>query len=449
MCTENKILRNSIGLLLLVPLFAISLYAATEKVLVNIDRVIKEVDENTPCALDEWANSLDAACKCCLVKRIPLLDIGKKASEIVEECIAKGYCTKPIFEHIQKEEQELGTSEQELEKALRKLYNNSLIIKKVDTEGIQFDQYGNFTESSVGPFLERAYQEGKLPDEVFKSARCLKVKNFSEEKGVQTAQLFTIESTCKNKKNPEFYILKEMSKKYDETASLAALYGIHELDTLIWPHKPPSGYPVIVIPEAFIQYGDHYLSLMPRASGVSLESVMKNYINQQTEDNEKLVKQSYSDVGRALGKFHKKFMKKIEGKNLTSIHGDFHHKNIFYDPKTRQVSFIDNEYIAASFKKPKPITQDTDIILRSGLKLEIALKLNWPSGMKNPLSSDKWLSITVPSFFIAYINEYPKNEHKAILEEIKKGLKESDRASFYFEHEQELNKDFAAVERNI
>ncbi|MGC2310394.1 MAG: hypothetical protein WA432_02100 [Candidatus Babeliaceae bacterium] len=395
----------------------ISLLAATEKILVNIDRVVKEVDENTSCKLDDWTNNLDAACKCCLVKRVPLLDTGKKASEIVKECIAKGYCTKPIFEHIQKEEHELGTSEQELEKTLRKLYNNSLVIKKVDTEGIKFDQYGNFTESSVGPFLERAFQEGKLPNEAFKSASCLKVTNLIEAKGTRTAQLFTIESTCKGKS--EYYILKETSAKYVETKRLADLYGIKALDDLIWPHTQ-HGYPSLAIPEAFIQYGDHYLSLMPQAPGAPLSSFMKKYVINPTEENKQLVIQAYNDVGYAIAKFHRKFMKQTNNMlGPTVIHGDFQHQNIFYDPKTKQVTLIDNELIAKGFANLTDPVKDIVHLLIISIDVDILI----PQEIRNSLNPQKWLEIVVPAFLMGYLKAYPAQDRKKVLKEIQDHLK--------------------------
>lgn len=91
--------------------------------MVNIDRNIRELDENSSCDISNWSNKLDNACKCCLVKRVPLLDKGFSAQEIVDQCIQKGHCTQELIAVLKHDAQDLTAG-------LRKLYTNSVIIKK-------------------------------------------------------------------------------------------------------------------------------------------------------------------------------------------------------------------------------------------------------------------------------------------------------------------------------
>jgi len=61
----------------------------SETILVNIDRIIKEIDENSPCNVTDWANNLSDACKCCLIKQVPQMGSGpgkKTAENIVQVC---------------------------------------------------------------------------------------------------------------------------------------------------------------------------------------------------------------------------------------------------------------------------------------------------------------------------------------------------------------------------
>ncbi|MFA6066293.1 MAG: hypothetical protein WC707_03855 [Candidatus Babeliaceae bacterium] len=386
---------------------SMQLVFSQEKILVNIDRNIRELDEATSCNIGDWDNNLTNACKCCLVKKTPQLDQGKTAEEIISECIQKEHCTQALIDTLKGQSSNLAST-------LRALYDKSVIIKQLDVNGISFDDNGNFTEKGVVTFLERAYKEGKLPHDDFKSVTCLSAKNIPEEKGYATTQLFLINSTCG--KNKTSYILKEMADKYTEARHLADFYGIKSLDQLIWPKIKP-GYPSLAIPIALITYDNHYLSLMPTAPGTSLDKYMQKYISEPNELNKKLVKEAYFEVGRAMAKFHQLYMKK-NGKKLTptTIHGDLHHKNVFYDPAKKRVVLIDNERVPGFFKTPESAVTDIGTIFFVSTFDGIIVPGN--------LDKEAWLSMVIPAFLKGYVSQYPKNNRRDVLQEIIMGLKD-------------------------
>lgn len=90
-----------------------------------------------------------------------------------------------------------------------------------------------------------------------------------------------------------------MADKYTEARHLADYYGIKQLDDLLWP-KTKKGYPSLSFPIAFIQYDNHYLSLMPAAPGLSLDKYMKNFAKNPDEENKEAAEEAYFAVGRAM-----------------------------------------------------------------------------------------------------------------------------------------------------
>lgn len=382
-----------------------------EKILVNIDRTIREIDDQTSCQVSDWSNNISDACKCCLIKRIPELDKGKKAEDIVQECIAKGHCTNDLIATLSKRSANLDT-------ALRQLYTTSVVIKKMDTNGIAFDNKGNLTEAGVKTLVEKAYAEGKLPYEDFKEVSCLKVKDiFAQEKGFASSQLFAINSTCSTQSRA--YILKEMASKYSETRHLAEFFGLKQLDDLILPNHT-AGYPSLAIPIAFLQYGDHYLSLMPQAPGQSLEKFIIAYFLNRNEANKKDLEQAYYDLGYAMAHFHQRFMKKENNNVLgpTVVHGDLHQKNIFYDKATHQVTLIDNETMPAIFKAPRPVIGEVAAPIRSGMS-----DLLLPKEIVDKFDSSSWIKLITVPYLKGYISGYPKKDWQALFGQLVDGFK--------------------------
>jgi hypothetical protein len=417
-------------------------YTFAEKLLVNIDRTIREIDDSTSCSISDWSNNLSDACKCCLIKKVPLLDQGKKAEDIVNECIQKGSCTTDLIALLKKDSADLKS-------ALRQLYTTSVVIKKVT--GVTVDKSGRLTEEGAKQLLEKAYAEKKLPYDDFKSVSCLKSQDiFKQEKGLATEQLFLVNSTCGGQ-STHGYILKEMISKYNETRNLADFFGLKQLDDLILPNKS-KGVPSLslAVPIAFFQYDNRYLSLLPQAQGEIVDKLLLKYFLNRNETNKKNVEQAYSEIGTVIAQLHQRFMKKQEGRvlGLTVIHADLHNKNIFYDANTRLVTLIDNEAMAATFKKADtPIKDIAYAILSLGFT-----NLLIPEQIRTrPNIASEWIKLVTAPFLKSYISSYPKEDQLKLFNEIITGLKSFTwvNTNFYNKYKTILDPEFEKVRQLI
>ncbi len=307
-----------------------------------------------------------------------------------------------------------------------------LVNNTVTIEGVQFDKKGNFlNEAAVALFLENAYKEGKLPLSAFKSASCFKVTDYAQAKGLQTRQLFIIESKCDAQLAR--YILKDLAVHYQGARHLAHFYTIKEFEALIGPHMPP--YPSLIIPVVFLKYGQHYMGLMPYASGRSLATFMEDYVKMNTPEAKKRVIKAYREVGKTLSIFHQLFMpnKGENGLEKTVIQGDFHHLNIFYDPSTKHVSFIDNEHMVPCLKHLKNPLKDIESLLSS-----VCFPHLIPRDIQETINIQKWLELMLPSFLLAYVKHYPSSQQEKVLHEIEKRLSEGKYKNVYKGYELKL-----------
>lgn len=409
-----------------------------QKVLVNIDRIVRELD-NTTCDVREWAGKLSNSCKCCLFKKVPQIGTGpgqKTAEEVVNNCISEDFCREDLdLVKFLKESADLKT-------ALYQLYNTSVVIKKIEKEGISFDSKGDLTEQGVKTFLEKAYREGKLPYEDFKSVACTKVQDiFAQKKGFQTAQLFLITSNCDSK--PSSYILKEMKQKYSEVKNLAKFFEFKKLDDLIWPNHIKN-YPSLAIPFAFFQYNDHYLSLAPTASGRELDSFILDYFLSPTQENRKRVEQAYFDIGYALSKFHQRFRKNQNDiLGLTIVHGDLHHKNIFYDAATHQVILIDNEDIPFSFENLQSPIEDIAFLILSPGWSDILI----PQEIRSKVKPTSLIELIAVPALKGYISAYQKKDWSVLFNRLVEGIKENKHRgiNMYNKFKDVIDKQFEIV----
>lgn len=410
----------------------------SEKVLVNIDRIVKEIDENTSCDISQWANKLTDACKCCLIKLTPQLDEGKSAEDIIKACIEKKYCTQSLIELIEKD---LPNPEA----ALRKLYNTSVIIKTIDTRGVSFDAKGNFTEEGLKTFLEKAYEQGKLPYEDFKSVTCLNITNiFGPGKGIANKQLFLINS---NNCTPQHssYVLKESAAEYKEVRQLANFFNLKQIDRLSWPKKM-IGYPSLSIPISFLRYSDHYLILAPTAPGIEVQTFLIDYIKNRI--SRKTLNQVYFNIGYAIALFHQKFMtnKKANVPDLGVIHGDFHHQNIFYDQANNQTVLIDNIVMPETFINPRPVTDDPIFFIFAPL---IAAHLI-PSEIRTKLSPSLWINLVTTPLLQGYISAFPQKNWSLVFDKLTNDLKTWYKAPhIYPQNKQAFDNELALVREYI
>lgn len=408
-------------------------YTLCEKVLIKIDHIVRELDDSisieTECDIKEWENQLSNACKCCLFKSVPKIGSGpgqKTVEQIVEECNKK-YCTPELIKSFRESAPDFTTT-------LYHLYNNAVVIKKISKKGIAFDEKGNLTEEGVKTFLEKAYKEGKLPYEDFKSVTCIQVRDIrTEVMGLASTQLFLITSTCGAEQSS--YILKEAERAgQTEVKLLEKSFEIKELDDLILPNHI-KGYPSLAIPFTYLQYNNHYLYLLPKAPGVEFRILLSDYFLNPTEEKKKNLEQACFDVGFAMSKFHQRFMKsdivehtkkfgKLISYHKTLLHGDFNPRNIFYDITTHQVTLIDNE------------------TLHFGYALEDIFTLFDALPFMAWENKESLLELATAPIIEGYISGYPKTNWSVVFNELAPIVESSQFKNI-------LGKQFTIVKQNI
>lgn len=272
---------------------------------ISIGNIVERFDKDSTCDVEHWANQLENSCKCCLIKNAPLIDKGKKPSEILKICLDKSHCSKSVIKEMYKQEK---ISPKDKEKSLGELishiYNKSIIVSEVPPLDIKFKSNGNLTEEGVKQLLAQAYKENKLKDEHFRSASCLSAQDMISKKGYETLQLFSVDSNCL--KEQVRYILKEMKSGRSEIISLRKSSSISAVKPYIYPNIV-SGFPTFIFPFAFLSYtyGDkfHYLSLMLRAPGILVSTLSSLYKENKISKDE--VKEIFYEIGRSLRIFTK------------------------------------------------------------------------------------------------------------------------------------------------
>jgi thiamine kinase-like enzyme len=161
---------------------------------------------------------------------------------------------------------------------------------------------------------------------------------------------------------------------------------------------------------------------MPKSEGIKISSLVELYKRKQIS-REKVEKIFY-EIGRALSKFHNKFMDKYKDKakpgtilTPTIVHGDAHQANVFYDEKTNTVTLIDNERIS-SYSPNSPAWELKYFFL-------VTFDLFTSELIKNdqPFFND-WIYITMKSFMKGYMSIYPKDQWEQIVNEVYATMKE-------------------------
>ena len=372
-----------------------------KETIVSIGGVVKSFDKQTPCNIEKWSNKLENTCKCCLIKNAPLLDQGKKPSEIIKICSNKNECNSSVIqEFLNQEKIENNDEEEKLRELISHIYNNSVIVKEVLPYDIKFDPQGKLTESGVKELLVQAYRDGKLNDSNFSSVSCLNAKNIlSQSSGRHVKQLFLVTSNCLNKKVD--YILKDMEKGLYEVGHLQASSIISSLRPYIFPNFVP-GFPSFIFPVAYISYNyagkDHFLSLMLKAPGISLSSLLAKYKEQAISKSE--VELAFYQTGSALSRFHQLSLSGSgRGRLLHPIQGDAHQENVFYDKATNQVIFIDNDSMSVN-----------DVAFLDLFLFVFGFLWNLKSKNTSIINDqaflNDWIMLTIKSFLKGYIDAY-------------------------------------------
>lgn len=402
----NVILR--LGLTALVCVVSVS---RAQDTIVSIDGIVKHVSLGQ-CDIPEWS-SLSNKCKCCLISKYPRLSQGAKASELIEECINAGLCTRQVIEELVKDlklsQQLILSKESEYHILLQRLHESSVTLKDVPVSVHMLDAHGRLTSDGLKQFLEKAYQQKLLPYPEFKQVSCLQARDVMELKGFKTLQLFEVTSECVP--NKQQFIIKEVST-FQELLRLAQSKSITELQPYIYPQKTQD-FPVIVFPLAFLQYNDaqggrHYMIVMPKAQGDNLEAIMKRFIQDPSTQNITAAKNAYYQAGKTMANYHRRFMKD-EQRAIAALHGDTQHKNISYDQSNNSIWWIDTEDVITFYNAPGPIAYDIIHILF------------WSIGITNLLKDGTlaaWIEAVFPAFIEGYASGYPYEEYKKMIKKV-------------------------------
>jgi hypothetical protein len=406
-----------------------------EKFAVVIDDFVRVLDEDSNgCEFNNWGKKLKNTCVCCILKQARTVLTNKvSAKSTIKGCINNGKCQEATLEELSKDILKQLKKNPQSEEDIYKNFIGDLFRKRAfpkftSTEGINLNGKGNFTPESAAKFLERTHKERWLRGNQFKQADCLKVRDMIEEKKDApwaTEQLFFVTSTCSPQKT-ETFIFKEMKPSKDEEDPVQEIYRLLRatryppLGPLIYPSNVKN-YPQLILPIAYLAYihkdTKHQLSLMNVASGNQLMKLIKDFKKKSYDKGTiNQVARAYFDLGVALANFYKKYMEPIkEGKlGKTITQGDLHQGNIFYDPNTRQVTFIDNERIVYSLDQLQDIQEDLAFLLMKSLFV-----LAWLDGkFLDNFPFQRWYSVFLPNFIAGFLSTYPSDEILSIYNQL-------------------------------
>ncbi|MGE0010398.1 MAG: ankyrin repeat and protein kinase domain-containing protein [Candidatus Babeliales bacterium] len=276
------------------------------------------------------------------------------------------------------------------------------------------DKEGN--SRSVKLFLEHAAQKGEAPESLKKIAKARSMLDVAKTAHWANEQLFMVTS-----ENGNQYILKEIKytmKPKEEIARLERAYNSLRLEPYIHPEKKNNLS--LILARTYLKYNDgkrdHYLVLMSKAKGNSLQSVMEQVKSQSSQAAMDLASQAYYDLGAAMARFYKQY----GALNKTVIHKDLHAGNIFYDPKSRLVTLIDNEGFARSLEEPRSISEDLSKLFVLSPRIMERGNPDFFQGNKELLK--RWYAVALTSFIFGFIRTYDKSEQLAIFMQLKNEL---------------------------
>lgn len=278
------------------------------------------------------------------------------------------------------------------------------------------------TEQSLPLFLSQAYREQKIHFNDFSSEKHLVVKKLPIVKTFNTLQIFLVISTYPDR-NPSTYIVKEAKNASSEIKHLQAIKTYPGMYELIAPSISPHGLPSIIIPFAYLSYRNkkdslHYVMIMPAAAGISLDTLITQFRDNQSEQNAIRVFCAYKRLGYELGNFHQKFMEPNQHSKIgkTIVHGDFHCSNIFYDETANHCTFIDNETMAHSLETRTEAGID---ILRLFFDFFSISETNPRKNFIKGIDLTVWHNIALKSFIKGYASSYPLNDRTQVVNELK------------------------------
>lgn len=277
------------------------------------------------------------------------------------------------------------------------------------------DEGGNLTEDSIRALLAQAYEAGYLQDPIFLDAPSLNIKNIkAQEQGRYTEQLFIIEPSHATDQASRF-ILKGLTGDH-EIESLVQSSNHQLLAPITYPHAE-GGYPQIILPIAYFSYKDQqgrtrHLSLMPVATGYKVVSLRHTFAQKENDDERskmhRLISETYFEIGAQMARFYKRYAMSKHLLPMGTRHGDFHPGNIFYDPKTKKVTLIDNDQLSKTIGR-------AEFVWRDFVPLITKLKRNEPMDER---TYSHWFAASAPSLIIGFLSAYPASDQLAVLKEL-------------------------------
>lgn len=182
-----------------------------------------------------------------------------------------------------------------------------------------------------------------------------------------------------------------------------------------------------VYPLAFIIFQDksakyHYFSLMPKAVGLQLIELIKDFKTNRDQPTQTLICNSFYNLGKQIAEFYKKTKKQDKSeeplKHYSFRHGDFHAGNIFV-ARGGKVSLIDNETVSESFTGSKDICKDIAFLF-----LKSFFVIKWTFGeVLAGYPYTEFFEISLPAFIGGYLSQYPRSEARKQFEIIRNCLR--------------------------
>jgi hypothetical protein len=258
----------------------------------------------------------------------------------------------------------------------------------------------------------------KVLQRSFQNASCLTVRDLSESPEVKgapwnTESIYKIKSKCETgtEKN---YFLKEMSSKAQAKEMSRLIAGsVQEEFSSKYINKAELNLNFIY-PLAFIIFQDksskyHYFSLMPKAEGVQLIELIKDFKTNRNQHTQTSICNSFYNLGKQIAKFYKKTKKQDKPeeplKHYSLRHGDFHAGNIFV-AEGGKVSLIDNETVSDSFVRPTDICKDIAFLF-----LKSFFVIKWTFGeVLAGYPYTEFFEISLPAYIGGYLSQYPRSE---------------------------------------
>lgn len=387
---------------------------------IHIHEVVRAIKDETECNPLQWDKKIENSCSCCLLFNQSKSDGKKTADEIIAHCTkTTRQCTPSAIDSLKKQHGISNASSQEL---LDTLSSEGIVIKKMNVDASFFNENGILTETSLPKFLAQAFDEKKLTNRDFSKEACLKAKNLGTQGGYNTLQLFLVTSTCQPKE-ASMYIVKEARHGLDEAIKLATVAKFPKMKDIVAPNVIP-GLPTISLPIGYFSYpknnATHYIAAMPAAKGKDLATLINKFRENQSPQNRELLNRAFLILGKETANFHKRFMQAEKGKKLskTTVHGDFHVFNLFFDEIGGHFTFIDNETIANSLKNH--VSPSVDLVKLFFMPFSTNQDYQQFRDLIQDIDLQTWYDIALKNFVIGYKNAFQPNEQKQVLQELQK-----------------------------